>query len=311
MLNRRDLLKYTGITTIGAILPGFSTYAETHKNGAGTFRYCLNTSTIMAQKPGLLKMLDIASAAGYDGVELWITDIKEYLKNNAVDSLAKYIKDKNLVFENAISFTTWMVSDDAKRRQGLKDLEEEMKMLAALGCRRVAAPPSGVKKGDVIDFQKAGSYYREILDLGRKYGVMPQLEFWGASGTLYNLGQALAIAASANDPDARILPDVYHLFRGGSGFNGLKLVNGNAIEIIHINDYPASKPVNEQTDADRVYPGDGAAPLKEILTTLKAIGGTKVLSLELFNKTYWQQDALLVAKTGLEKVKKIVGEVVN
>ncbi|MFT3949186.1 MAG: sugar phosphate isomerase/epimerase [Agriterribacter sp.] len=309
MLNRRDLLKYTGIAAIGTILPGFSLHAETHENGAGPFRYCLNTSTIMGQKPGLLKMLNIASAAGYDGVELWITDIKEYLKNNSVDSLAKYIKDKNLAFENAISFTTWMVDDDAKRKLGLKELEEEMKMLAALGCRRVAAPPSGVNKDDVIDFQKAGSYYREILDLGRKYGVMPQLEFWGASGTLYNLGQALAIAAAANDPDARILPDVYHLFRGGSGFNGLKLVNGNAIEIIHINDYPASKPVNEQTDADRVYPGDGAAPLKQVLTDLKAIGGTKVLSLELFNRTYWQQDALLVARTGLEKVKKVVGEV--
>lgn len=311
MLNRRDLLKYTGITAIGAVLPGFSIHAQTNKTGAGPFRYCLNTSTIMGQKPGLLKMLDIAAAAGYDGVELWINDIRECLKTNSVDSLAKYIKNKNLAFENAISFTTWMVNDDIKRNAGLKELEDEMKLLAALGCRRVAAPPSGVNKGDVIDFQKAGSYYREILELGRKYGVMPQLEFWGASGTLYNLGQALAIAAAANDPDARILPDVYHLFRGGSGFNGLKLVNGSVIEIIHINDYPASKPVNEQTDADRVYPGDGAAPMKQILTSLKEIGGTKVLSLELFNKTYWQQDALLVAKTGLDKVKKVVREVVS
>ena len=309
MLNRRDLLKLTGIATIGAIVPGSSTHAATIATGAGPFRYCLNTSTIMGQKPGLLKMLDIAAAAGYDGVELWINDIKEYLKNNTVESLDKYLKEKKLAFENAISFTAWMVNDDARRKQGHKELEEEMKFLAALGCKRVAAPPSGVNKGDVIDFQKAGIYYREALELGRKYGVMPQLEFWGASGTLYNLGQALAIAAAADDPDARILPDVYHLFRGGSGFNGLKLVNGNAIEIIHINDYPASKPVNEQTDADRVYPGDGAAPMKQILTTLKEMGGTKVLSLELFNKTYWQQDALQVAKTGLEKVKKAVNEV--
>ena len=309
MLNRRELLKYTGIAAVGAVLPGFSINAKTYKTGAGPFRYCLNTSTIMGQKPGLLKMLDIAAAAGYDGVELWINDIREYLKTNTVDSLAKYINNKNLAFENAISFTTWMVNDETKRKQGVKEMEEEMKLLSALGCKRVAAPPSGVNKGDGIDFQKAGSYYREILELGRKYAVMPQLEFWGASGTLYSLGQALAIAAAANDPDARILPDVYHLFRGGSGFNGLKLVNGNAIEIIHINDYPASKPVNEQTDADRVYPGDGAAPMKQILTNLKEIGGTKVLSLELFNKTYWQQDALLVAKTGLEKVRKVVAEI--
>jgi sugar phosphate isomerase/epimerase len=138
---------------------------------------------------------------------------------------------------------------------------------------------------------------------------MPLLEFWGASGTLYNLSQALAIAAAADDPDAKILPDVYHLFRGGSGFNGLKLLSGDAVEVIHINDYPADKPVNEQTDSDRVYPGDGAAPLKQVLQYLKAMGGTKVLSLELFNKTYWAQDPLTVAKTGLHKMKILVGTV--
>jgi 2-keto-myo-inositol isomerase len=36
------------------------------------------------------------------------------------------------------------------------------------------------------------------------------------------------------------------------------------------------------------------------------MGGTKVLSLELFNEAYWKQDALTVCKTGLEKMKKVV-----
>ena len=146
--------------------------------------------------------------------------------------------------------------------------------------------------------------------MGKKYNVMPLLEFWGASGTLYNFGQALAIAAAADDAEARILPDVYHLFRGGSGFNCLKLVNGKVIDIIHMNDYPVSKPVQEQTDNDRIYPGDGAAPLKQILQDLMRMGGTKVLSLELFNETYWKQAALLVAKTGLQKMKRLADEVV-
>ena len=43
--------------------------------------------------------------------------------------------------------------------------------------------------------------------------------------------------------------------------------------------------------------------------TIYAAGGTKVLSLELFNKTYWAQDAMLVAKTGLQKMKSLVNEI--
>lgn len=135
---------------------------------------------------------------------------------------------------------------------------------------------------------------------------MPQLEFWGASGTLFHLGQAMAVAAAANDPDARLLPDVYHLFRGGSGFDGLRLLKGSAVEIFHFNDFVNSKPVAEQTDADRIYPGDGDAPLATIVQLLKEMGGTKVISLELFNRDYWKQDPLQVAKTGLQKLRALV-----
>jgi len=308
MLKRRELLKLSGAAALASFLPGI--VKGTDSSAKGPFRFCLNTSTISGQKPGLLQYIEIAAKAGYDGLELWVNDIKEYLKQgNSIVTLSKLIKDKGLVVEDAISFTEWMVDNDARRKAGVVQLEDEMKMMAALGCRRIAAPPAGIEKSEVIDFQKAGARYRDILALGRRYNVMPLLEFWGASGTVYNLSQALAIAAAANDRDARILPDVYHLFRGGSGFDGLKLVNGNVIEVIHFNDYPASVPLNEQTDSDRVYPGDGAAPLKQILQDLKTMGGTKVLSLELFNKNYWAQDALLVAKTGLEKMKKLVREI--
>ena len=308
MLNRRELLKLSGVATVAAILPGISNAAGT--TAKGPFRFCLNTSTISGQKTGLLNAIEIAAKAGYDGMELWINDIKDYIKQgHTIESLAKFISSKGIAVENLISFTAWMVDDDTKRNAALAELEEEMKMMAVLGCHRIAAPPAGVEKDKPLDSQKAGARYHEILELGRKYKVMPQLEFWGASGTLYNFGQALAIAAAANDPDARILPDVYHLFRGGSGFDGLKLVSGKTIEVIHMNDYPASKPVDEQTDADRVYPGDGAAPIRQVLRDLEAMGGTKILSLELFNKTYWAQDALLVASTGLQKMKSLVNEI--
>ena len=312
MLNRFDFLKLTGATAMGAFVPGFVKNTNKPSLPNGPFRFCLNTSTILGQNPGLVKMIEIAAKAGYDGLELWVSDIRGYLKQgNSIESLNKIIKDNGLAVYDAISFTHWMVKDDAKRKAALKELEEEMEIMAALGCKRIAAPPSGVEKGQMVDVQKAGAYYREILELGRKHGVMPLLEFWGASGTLYNLGQTMSIAAAANDPDARILPDVYHMFRGGSGFNGLKLLNGNVIDIIHMNDYPGNKPVDQQTDADRVYPGDGVAPLKQILKDLKNMGGDKALSLELFNKTYWSQDAFTVAKTGLEKMKVLVNEVMT
>jgi sugar phosphate isomerase/epimerase len=254
----------------------------------------------------LLKYIDIASKAGYHGIEVWVRDVEAALKTGqSLSSLKSYIDDYGLIVENAIGFAPWMAEGEA----GFIQMEQEMEMLAGIGCLRIAAPPAGVPTDKALDLLAVGEKYLRLLDLGRKIGVMPQLEFWGSSPVLWHLGQVLMIAAAADDPDVKILPDVFHMFRGGSGFNALKMLDGNIIDIFHMNDYPSSKPREQQDDSDRVYPGDGVAPMKQILTDLKNMGGEKILSLELFNRTYWEEDPLLVARNGLAKMKSLVMEI--
>jgi len=301
MTDRRKVLKTLSFAPALMMAPEV-TYSP--KKKASNFRYCLNTSTIRGQNPGILKYIEIASKAGYDGIELWIEDIKNYVQENSAAQLKKHLSDHKIKAENAIGFAPWMAADDAKSKAGFIQMEEEMKMLAEIGCYRVAAPAIG--NDAPFDLMAAGEKYKRLIELGRKTGVRPQLEFWGAFKPFHHLGQTLMVAAVANDPDARILADVYHLFRGGSGYGGLKLLSGNTIEIFHMNDYVDTIPREKQEDKDRVYPGDGAAPMKDILTDLKNMGGEKVLSLELFNRTYWEQDPLEVAKTGLAKMKAAV-----
>lgn len=299
-MKRRNLLKSI---TLGAIaIPLAPVFASTTKKKETTIQFSLNTSTLRGQKLDLPQIIDVAAKAGYDGIELWISEMEAYLNSGkSLASLKKLFSDAQLIPVNAIGFAPWMAQDVTKSNAGFEQMEKEMGMLAEIGCKRVAAPAIGAT--GQIDLLAAGEQYARLIALGRKTGVMPQLEFWGAFAPFHHLGQTLATAAAANDPDARILPDIYHLFRGGSGFEGLKLVNGNAIEVFHMNDF-TTKPRLEQKDSDRVYPGDGIAPMKEIAATLKSMGGTKFMSLELFNETYWTQDAQEVANTGLKKMKQ-------
>ena len=161
-------MKLSGAAALLSFIP--SSFIHAAAPSEGPFRFCLNTSTISGQQPGLLKYIEIASMAGYNGVELWINDIKDYLGNgNSLQSLAAFIQSKNIEVYNAISFTTWMVEDDAARRAGMAALEDEMKMISALGCRRIAAPPAGVEQGKPINIEHTAGYYKEILQLGRKY----------------------------------------------------------------------------------------------------------------------------------------------
>ncbi len=114
------------------------------------------------------------------------------------------------------------------------------------------------------------------------------------------------MAIEAGHPRACILPDVFHLYKGGSPLEGLNLLGPAAIHVFHVNDYPAAPAREKLTDADRVFPGDGVAPYKTLLRNLRTAGFQVMLSLELFNRQYWKDDPLTVLKTGLEKMKALV-----
>jgi sugar phosphate isomerase/epimerase len=72
-----------------------------------------------------------------------------------------------------------------------------------------------------------------------------------------------------------------------------------------MNDYPATPPRQSISDKDRVFPGDGIAPLADIIRTLRAIDFNGYLSIELFNPDYWQRDPLEVAREALQKMQEL------
>lgn len=292
LLGAAGLMPFTGIR-----IP------ENREETSEAFRFCLNTSTVSKQPLDIRKYIEIAAEAGYDGIEIWIRDLNRYFDSGgSVSELRKILTERKLVIENAIGFAPWLADRDA----GFRQMQQEMEMVASVGGKRIAAPAAGVKGDKPLDLFRAGERYNELLELGRKTGVMPQLEFWGASDVLWHIGQALMIAAASGDKDARILPDVYHMFRGGSSFNTLNMIDGSLIEVFHFNDFTTLKPRHEQNDSDRVYPGDGKAPFSEIISSLRKMEGVKIVSLELFNEEYWKKDPLTIARTGLQKMKSVI-----
>ena len=300
-MNRRNAVQSLAATS-GLLAAGLTT-SEAKAKKKTKFRFSLNTSTISGAKLGIEKYIDIAARAGYECIEPWIGDLKAYLdKGGSLRSLKKLLDDSKISAINAIGFAPWMTDDSERRKAGFHQMREEMEIMAALGCPRIAAPAAGVQTPNP-DLFAVGQRYRDLLELGRQTGVRPQLEIWGAS-VFFHIGQAMMAIAVANDPHVRLLPDVYHLFRGNSGFENLKMIDGNLIEVFHMNDYPGDIPREKMEDKDRIYPGDGVAPLKQIISDLQAMEGEKILSLELFNREYWKQDPLTVARTGLEKMKK-------
>jgi sugar phosphate isomerase/epimerase len=270
------------------------------------FLFGLNTSTIRGQKLSIVAEIEIARNAGYQAMEPWIDELERYAAaGGSLDDLGKRFRDASISVESAIGFFEWIVDDPDRRQSGLETARRNLELVRKIGGKRLAAPPVGATGRAITDLRKVAERYRALLELGDQIGVVPQVEVWGHSKTLSRLGEAALVAIEAQHPKACILADVYHLYRGGSGFEGIKLLGGGAIHVFHFNDYPANPPREQATDADRVYPGDGVAPLQSLLRDLAANGLRVTLSLELFNRNYWSQDPATVARTGLERMKSL------
>jgi 2-keto-myo-inositol isomerase len=315
--SRRDLLARSSAAAVGAIvLPHIlenpvnaqtqSAPTKRARSKSEPFGYCFNTSTIRGQRLPLAQVVDITAKTGWDGIEPWIDEITRHLQGGGkLADLRKQIADGGLEVPSAIGFPEWIVDDPERRKKGMEQAKREMDLVAQIGGTRIAAPPAGAK--DVsIDLHAAAERYLALCELGREMGVVPQVEVWGFSQTFKRLGEAIFVAVESGHPDACVLADPYHVYKGGSSIESVKLLSAKCLQHFHMNDYPANPPREAILDEHRVYPGDGVAPLTELFKSLQDIGYTGMLSLELFSKVLYSQDPLEVAKTGLAKTKAAV-----
>lgn len=265
------------------------------------FSFALNTSTI--RPASLLDKIRIAGEAGYDAIELWIDDVEKHLESGKpITDVSQALDDQGLDRPSMIMLRGWCEPDAAKWRAAQDDAKRRLEIAQKLKVRRIVASPPGGQ----VEQSLAVERYGQLLELSCGYNVPASVEFLGFVEGINTLERAWSICAAVGNPAGTITPDVWHMFRGGSRMAALDAVPADHISCFHWNDAPAAPPREQQTDADRVYPGDGIYDLKMLARQLIKKEYNGVLSLELFNRAYWEQDPLVVAKTGLAKMKRSV-----
>ena len=109
----------------------------------------------------------------------------------------------------------------------------------------------------------------ELADAASIRGMGVMLEFMVFRGVA-TLEDAVRIVSAVDRPNMRICLDVLHLFRSGGGVESLREVDPSLLACIQLNDAPAIPPDDVQREAryDRLLPGRGQLPLRELLDTL-------------------------------------------
>lgn len=266
------------------------------------FKTALNASTLFPFQLTILEQIEVAKQAGYDGIELWMRNIEDFLANGGtVQGIKAALEESNLSFINAITFFKWADANREIKENALEQAEKEMRLLKSLGCTAIAAPPFG--NVAEVPLEDIASDFNRLADIGRKIGIEPILEFWGKAAKLSTLKEAQLILAKANR-ESKVLIDPFHMHLGGSSLFEIKRMHANEIGVVHVNDYPDNPSREKLEDRHRVFPGEGISPTKEMANILAQIEYKGFLSLELFIEDYQGKSALEVARYGLETMKK-------
>jgi len=312
-ITRKDFIKGGSVAAAaaGLALAGCTSLAakrETRYQGGRTpWPISLDTATIRPAGP-ITEKISIAAEAGYDGIEPWDGELNEYEKGGGdLVELGQRIADSGLSVPNVVALWNAIPPTQEEWESREEDHRRRFRLAAAVGAKYIQTVLNPARQWHEYNLDFAAEKFHELIEMGiNDYGVIPALNFLQFLPHNQRIGQASAIALNADHPQAKIIPDTFHMYVGGSGWNGLKHINGSFIAIFQINDVPADPPREELEDSDRIYPGDGILPLDEILKDLKATGFDEFVSLQLFNPNYWEQDPNEVARTGLRKTLEVI-----
>jgi len=117
-----------------------------------------------------------------------------------------------------------------------------MDLVQQIGGRRIAAPPAGATDVADLSLARAAERYRALLEVGERNRRRAAVRGVGLFALAEPAGECAQVALESGHPQACILADVYHLHKGGSGFAGLHLLGADALQVFHMNDYPADPP---------------------------------------------------------------------
>jgi len=249
----------------------------------------------------LPEALTAARAAGWDGVELRRLD---YARAAEAGHDARWVAET--VRASGLSVACvgvefgWMWADGAERARLLTVFDEQCARAAALGCDTVMSPVDKTR-GDVA---RAAASTREVGDIAARHGVRLAVEFNSQAEQLNALEPMREILAKAGHRSCGLLLDSYHIGRSGCTLRMLEDVRPDEIAYVQYSDVPRTTTPGQVLD--RLPPGQGIVPFKELFALIAAKGYRGFLSYEAPNTEAWKRPPLDVAGEALAATRAVL-----
>lgn len=155
---------------------------------------------------------------------------------------------------------------------------------ATLGCKYLSV--NAMWRPGHYNLDQIAAFYRAICDKAAPYGISCDIEpipMWG----IRTLEDTLEIIRRSGAKNGGIVFDVTHFVRGSTPMSVLENTPGHLIHCVQLCDglMPAKYSLEEECFS-RLWPGEGAFPIPEIVRVLDRIGGLHGVGPEVFSPVF-------------------------
>jgi len=262
-------------------------------------------STMKTDLPGDIRA---AAQAGYELLEIWAKKMEAYLCDHGLGDLRDLLAKAHLrpLAINSVEFVTFNSAWEKKNTFNI--IARYTELADGLDCPYIVLVPSprpaGATDRDVHD--ESVGVLREIAERFKDRRARFAFEFLGFSWcSVSTLEQCLAIVKAVNRDNVGMVLDTFHFHAGGSSLAAIRAVEKEKLFVFHIND-AEGLPRAELQDAHRLFPGEGAVPLREIVSALRQIGYDGPVSLEMFRPEYWRRPPEEIAVRGIAAIRQFL-----
>ena len=242
--------------------------------------------------------------AGIRAVEVVLAKAREFADKESVPAARRLLDDLGIKAAST-SNHVGAVEPNPNRSKNLDDLKTKCELVRALGADRIVLVPAMTTKPTEDDYKRGVDNLREAGDVAGQFGVTLMFEFSRFFTLASSLSTALMFVRNAKHPHVGLMIDTYHFWIGPSKVEDLETLRDGELMHMHFEDTPR-EPVRELLEQrHRVLPGDGIAPLRKIVETVKKKKYAGPLSVELFDPSFQQMEPQQLAakvKAAVERV---------
>jgi sugar phosphate isomerase/epimerase len=255
-----------------------------------TFPLALHTWTL--DTTPLADVLTAAQRAGFDAIELRRIDFKRLADQGwSARQVVDLVRDRGLPVATLGCEYGWVFAKGEESARLFQALRDTCATAVALGCGIVMSSP-GRYAGTMAE---AVANMRVAADIAAEFDIKLAFEFSFQHPVINRLEVIRELVAAVGKPSLGLLLDAYHLARSGRPGRGFAEVAGEEIFAFQYSDVPLH-PTADARPTDRLPPGRGTIPWREVFQLLREKNYRGYLSYEAPNPLSWSRPAEEVAR---------------